>query len=175
MSYLGEPKLFPWYALKVRVGSEVATVQALESRGFHPYCPTQKERRRYSDRMKVVDKPVFPGYVFCSFDIARKLPVINCPGVDYILGFAGVPSVIPELQIASIRKMVSEGATACERFVAGDRIRVAVGPLQGVEGVLVQEPRGSRLVVSVDLLNRAASLYIDKDQTSIVRLSTPGR
>lgn len=174
MSYSGELRLHPWYALKARGGSEAATVQALENRGFHPYCP-MKEYRRYSDRMKVVEKPVFPGYIFCSFDIDRKLPVISCPGVDYILGFAGVPSVIPELQIESIRRMVSAGATACERFVAGDRIRVTVGPLQGVEGVLTQEPRGNRLVVSVDLLNRAASLYIDKDQTSIVRLSTPGR
>jgi transcription antitermination factor NusG len=174
-TYLGALTVHPWYALRVRAGSESTVVEMLEYRGFSAYCPTQKERRRYSDRMKVVAKPVFPGYVFCSFDISKKVPVISCPGVDYVVGCAGVPSAVPDVQIENIRRMVAAGAVACERFAAGDRVRVTHGPLQGVEGILAQEPRGNRLVVSVDLLNRAASLYIDKDQLSTVHLSGPVR
>jgi transcription antitermination factor NusG len=158
----------PWYALKVRNGGEASVVEALESRGLKPYCPTQKERRRYSDRMRIVDKPIFPGYVFCPFDVQKKLPIVSCPGVDYIVGFAGVPTAIPQVQMEGIRRMVEAGAMASERFAAGDRVRVMRGPLEGIEGVLVREPRGSRLVVSIELLNRAASLYIDQEQTSIV-------
>jgi transcription antitermination factor NusG len=162
--------LHSWHALKVRVGSETAVVNALETRGFTSYCPTQQERRRYSDRMKVVEKPLFPGYVFCSFDIAKKLPVVSCPGVDYIVGCAGVPAPIPEAQIEGIRRMVQAGAVASERFAAGDRVRVMHGPLQGIEGILVREPRGQRLVVSVELLNRGASLLIDQDWAITVPL-----
>ena len=158
--------LHPWFALKVRVGSEARTVELLTSRGLHPFAPTQQERRRYSDRMKNVAKPVFPGYVFCSFDIEKKLSVISCPGVDYIVGFGSVATAIPEAQIEGIRRIVAEGGVACEHFAAGDRVRVTHGALSGVEGILVQEATGNRLVVSIDLLNRGASLLVNKDHVT---------
>jgi transcription antitermination factor NusG len=166
-AFLGGRPSATWYALKVRNGSEPSVVSALQRRGLHPYCPTQKERRRYSDRMKVVTTPVFSGYVFCSFDITKKLPVVSCPGVDYIVAFAGVPAEVPELQIENIRRMIDAGAIASEPFVAGEHIRVTHGPLAGIEGILVRESRGNRLVVSIELLNQAASLYIDQDQARI--------
>lgn len=155
-----------WYALKVRNGGEMAVVDALQCRGFAPYCPTQKERRKYTDRMKVVARAVFPGYVFCRFDMEKKLPLVSCPGVDYIVGFAGRAAAIPEVQMVSLRRMIEAGATASEAWAPGDRVRVTHGALEGLEGILVREPRGSRLVISIELLNRGASLYIDQDQTS---------
>lgn len=167
----GERTADTWYALKVRTGSEASVVNALQSRGLHPYCPTHKERRRYTDRMKVVDKPLFAGYVFCAFLIEKKLPIVSCPGVDYIVGFAGAATVIPQSQIENIRRMVEAGAVASERFVSGDRVRVTHGPLAGVEGILVREARGNRLVVSIELLNQAASVYIGQDQTSVIRVA----
>lgn len=165
MAVLGGHPSTNWYALKVRTGSEPSVVSALQRRGLHPYCPMQKERRQYSDRMKVVERPVFSGYVFCPFDITRKLNVVSCPGVDYIVAFSGAPAVVPELQIENIRRMMDAGAVASEAFAAGERVRVTHGALAGIEGTLVREPRGSRLVVSIQLLNQAASLYIDQDQT----------
>lgn len=167
-AFVDQGPVNPWYALRIRQGSEPTVVEALQSRGFKPYCPTQKERRRYSDRMKIVDKPIFPGYVFCAFNVQKKLPVVSCPGVDYIVGFAGTPTAIPQIQMENVRRMVEAGATAIEHFAPGDRVRVMHGPLEGVEGILVREPRGSRLVVSIELLNRAASLYITQDQTSLI-------
>jgi transcription antitermination factor NusG len=159
-----------WYALKVRTGGELSTVTALRMRGFDPFCPTQQERRRYSDRMKVVETAVFPGYVFCKFDIQKKLPVVSAPGVEYIVGFAGIATPIPEVHIQHIRRMVKAGAGACvsDRFTQGQRVRVTHGPLEGVEGILVRDPRGDRLVVSIDLLHQSASLHIDQYQTKPV-------
>ncbi len=159
-----------WYALKVRTGGELSTVTALRSKGFDPFCPTQKERRRYSDRMKLVETAVFPGYVFCKFDIEKKLPIVSAPGVEYVVGFAGFATPIPELQIHHIRRMVKAGAGACaaDLFAPGQRVRVTHGPLEGVEGILVRDPRGDRLIVSIDLLHQSASLHIDQDQTRAI-------
>jgi transcription termination/antitermination protein NusG len=162
-----------WFALRVRVGSEASIVQLLNGRGLRAYAPTQKESRRYSDRMKKIDKPIFAGYVFCSFDINRKLPVISCPGVDYIVGFGGAATVIPEEQIEAIRRMVAEGATSCERLSTGDRVRVTHGPLAGIEATLVNESRGARLVVSIELLNRGVSLVVEKDHVALVHVAPP--
>jgi len=153
-----------WYALKVRTGGEFAAVDALRHRGFTSYSPTQKERRRYSDRMKVIETAVFPGYVFCQFDFQEKLPIISCPGVEYIVGFAGVPSPVPEDELLNVSRMIAAGASATHVLTCGQRVRVTHGPLEGIEGVLVRGATGDRLVVSIKLLNQGASLHIDEDE-----------
>ncbi len=154
----------PWYVLKVRTRGEMAVVKALRDRGFAPYCPTQEERRRYQDRMKVVSSAVFPGYVFCQFEIQKRLPILCTPGVEYIVGFAGTPIAIPEEELLHVGRMIQAGGNALPGMVRGQRVRVTHGPLQGVEGVLVQDSTGNRLVVSIELLNQSASLQVDRDQ-----------
>jgi transcription antitermination factor NusG len=114
--------------------------------------------------MKTVDKAVFPGYLFCRFDIGKKLPVISSPAVEYIVSLNGMPESIPEEQIVHIRRAVEAGALPAPYFGVGERVRVQCGALAGVEGVLVRGASRGRLVVSVDLLQRSVALEIDEDQ-----------
>jgi transcription antitermination factor NusG len=141
-------------------------VAALKYRGFAPYCPTQKQGRRYSDRIKLVDVPVFPGYVFCRFDVRQKLPVISSPGVGYIVGSANGPTAIPEQELMNVQRMLQSGASAARSLVNGQRVLVTSGPLAGVEGTLVRDSEKSRLVVSIQLLSQGASIEIDRDDVS---------
>jgi hypothetical protein len=67
-----------------------------------------------------------------------------------------------------IRRMIEAGACAVAGFERGQRVRVTHGPLQGVEGILVRDPQGDRLVLSIDLLNQSASLFIDQDHTRVI-------
>lgn len=163
-----ESRPFTWYALKVRTGGESSAAAALQNRGFDPYNPTYKERRRYSDRMKDVEKPVFPGYIFCEFDIQKKLPIISSPGVEYIVGVGGRPAPIPEREIANIRRVVAAGAAGSRPLLRGQRVRITHGSLEGVEGVLVRDAQGAHLVVSINLLNGSAWLHIDQHQIQVV-------
>lgn len=159
---------FPWFALKVRTRSEPAAASGLQTRGYDPFCPVYIERRRYCDRVKSVENPVFPGYLFCRFDPTRKVPVISSPAVEYVLGSSGVLSEIPEQEIANIRRSVEAGALPSNYLKAGQRVRVEYGSLAGVEGVLVREGAKHRLIVSVELLQRAVSLHIDQDQITVL-------
>jgi transcription antitermination factor NusG len=161
-----------WYPLKVRSGGELSAAAALRIRGFDPYCPTQKERRRYSDRMKLVEAAVFPGYVFCQFDIRRKLSVITSPGVEYIVAFADPPTPVPEEEIVTIRRVIDAGAQATPYLARGQRVRVTHGALEGVEGILVRDASGDRLVISIELVNQSASLHIDIDEVCPVGRTT---
>jgi transcription antitermination factor NusG len=155
---------FAWYVLKIRTGGELAAVTALKHRGYAPYCPMRKEHRRYSDRIKVVDAAVFPGYVFCQFDSQKKLPIISCPGVEYIVGFADGPAAVPEVELMNVRRMLDAGASTVRGMEQGQRVRVTHGPLEGVEGILVRDAISDRLVVSIELLNQGASLHINQDE-----------
>jgi transcription antitermination factor NusG len=149
-----------WFALKVRTGGEATAAAALTQRGFEVYSPTRQERRRYSDRMKVVHVAMFPGYVFCRFDIARRTPILGSPGVEYIVGFSGEPMPISYSEMSGIRRLIELGAEVTPTFEVGQRVRVTHGPLEGVEGILLCDSKGSRLTVAIQLLMRSATLQI---------------
>jgi transcription antitermination factor NusG len=158
-----------WYALKVHARAEAAVVKALQNRGFSPYCPMRRESRRYSDRIKVVETALFSGYVFCQFDAKRKLPLITCPGVEHIVGTPEGPTSIPFQQLLDVKRMIDAGALAVHGLECGQSVRVISGVLQGIEGTLIRETSGDRLVVSIELLNQGAALYVSSEDLSAAR------
>jgi transcription antitermination factor NusG len=159
-----ESSKLPWYAVKVRTRSEPIAVAALLNRGYDPFAPTIAERRPYSDRMAVVQVPVFPGYVFCRLDTQDKVPVISSPAVEYIVSFAGQPATVPDEEIEAVRRAVEAGGCPRTYLSIGQRIRIEYGSLAGLEGVLERNGKENRIVVSVHLLQRSVSVEIDEDQ-----------
>ena len=159
-----EESRVPWYALKVRTRSELMAASALRSRGHGPFCPTYLERRRYSDRMKLVQAVYFPGYIFCQFELSAKLSILTSQAIEYIVGTAGVPSAIPKTEMNSICLAVRAGARPATYPKTGQHVRVEYGALKGIEGVLEKTASHARLVVSVHLLQRSVSLLIAEDQ-----------
>ena len=162
------PSYLPWYALKVRTRSEPVVVTVLRNRGYDPFAPTMAERRRYCDRMTVVETPVFPGYVFCRLDPRKKVPVLSAPAVEYIVSFAGAPVIVPEDEIEAVRRAIEAGARPRPYLAAGQRIRIEYGAPAGLEGILVRQGSEHRLVVSINLLQRSVSVEIDEDQVQAI-------
>jgi transcription antitermination factor NusG len=155
---------YPWYALKVRVRGELLIRKALELKDYQIFLPTYKETRQYSDRLKKIDVPLFPGYLFCRLDVNRRLPILTTPGVDYILGSNGEPEPVPESEIAAIAQVLNSGAIVgpWPFLKTGSRVRVEKGAFAGVEGIFVSERGADRLVLSVTMLQRSISVEIDR-------------
>ena len=153
-----------WFALKVRARSEDLVAQSLRAKGYGCLLPTYPERRRYSDRIKDVHLALFPGYVFCHFDPAYKLPVITTPMVHEVVGFGRMPCPVAEDEVAAIRQIITSGSLVrpWPYLSAGQKVRIQDGPLKGVEGVLVSERGRDRLVVSVHLLQRSVAVEIER-------------
>jgi transcriptional antiterminator NusG len=152
----------PWYALKVRSRSEMLAIASPHHYGFEPYCPQTKTPAQYSHRLETTGKPVFPGYLFCRFELSSQANVLATSSVDRVIGFGSQPNPVLAHEIEAIRRMVDQGAVAAPAPKAGDRIRVRAGALKGVEGVLVRESSSNSFVVSVQLLQRFVSLSIDQ-------------
>jgi transcription antitermination factor NusG len=163
------PGYQPWYALKVRTRSEPVVVTALRNRGYDPFAPVIPERRRYCDRMTVVQTPVFPGYILCRLDAHKKVPVISTPGVEYIVSFAGAPAIVPEEEVEAVRRALEAGARPRPYLAVGQRVRIEYGSLAGLEGILLRQGNEHRLVVSVHLLQRSVSVEIDEDQVRSIK------
>ena len=137
----------------------------LDSRGYERFLPTFRSRRRWSDRVKELQVPLFPGYVFCRFDAARRTPILECAGVAGIVGFGNQLAPIPPEEIASIQAIL-QSSLPFEPYPflgVGQKIRIDRGPLAGVEGVVVGVKNGFRLVASVTLLQRSVSVEIDRE------------
>jgi transcriptional antiterminator NusG len=157
-----------WYALKIRTRSEPVALASLEHYGFESYCPQVKVRRRYSDRLKSVAEPVFPGYLFCRFDLSSKSKVLSSNAVERVVGFGSQAAPIPASEIEAIRRMVDEGGAAAPVPRKGDRVRVIAGSLRGIEGILVRETAAASFVVSVLLLQRSVSLSIEQSAVELI-------
>lgn len=161
----GDPSgIVSWYALKVRTRSEDLAATVLRNRGYEPFAPMYNERRKYSDRIKAVQAPAFPGYIFCRFSPQEKGPVLSSPAVAYIVGLAGTATPIADSEIDAIRRGIDAGARPIAYPSIGQRVVVQYGSLAGVEGVLTRIGGENRLTLSVHLLQRSVSLTIDRDQ-----------
>jgi len=162
---------FPWFALQVRARHEVMVANSLQGKGYEPFVPQYHSRRRWSDRIKVVEAPLFPGYLFCRFDINNRLPLLTAPGVIQIVAFNRVPAPVEEAEICAIQSLVASGfpRQPWPFLQAGDRVRIDSGPLRGLEGLLVEVRGTRRLVVSVSLLQRSVAVEIDSSLVTALR------
>lgn len=162
-----------WYALRVRSNFEWVVAAALRERGFEEYLPTYRSRRRWSDRVKEVESPLFPGYVFSRFSLQNRLPILTAPGVLHVVGTGRIPQQVAESEILAVQAMVRSGAPLMPwPFLrVGQRVALERGPLAGLEGILVVVKNTSRIVVSVDLLQRSIATEVESDWIRPVRES----
>ena len=155
-----------WYAIRVRSKFESFASASLRGKGYEEFLPLYRSRRRWSDRAKELDLPLFPGYLFCKLDVnSRLLPVFTTPGVVSIVGAGKVPIAIPDAEIAAIQKVVKSGlgALPCPFLNVGARVYIERGPLEGIEGTVAIVKKKHKLFVSVPLLQRSVMVQIDRE------------
>lgn len=155
-----------WYALQIqsRLASVASTV--LQGKGYEEFLPVYTSRRRWSDRMKTIELPLFPGYLFCRFNPRdRMLPILTTPGVMGIVSAGKTPLPIAEDEIDAVRRVIRSGLAAqpWPYLNVGSRIYIEAGPLAGLEGVVTSTDKNYRLVVGVTMLQRSVAVEIDRE------------
>src|SRR5271155_733837 len=165
----------PWYALQVRTRYERAVAAYLTGLDYEWFLPVFKDRKRWSDRIKQIEIPLFPGYLFCRFDAQKRLPILKIPGVVQIVGYNRQPISVDESEIAAIQTLVASGVPnqPCSFVEIGDRVRIESGPLRGLQGILVEARGRHKFVLSVSLLQRSVAVEIDSISVTPVR-AIPG-
>ena len=160
-----------WYAAYTSANHEKKAAAEITRRGVESFLPLYRAVRRWSDRRVELEMPLFPGYVFVHLALRDRLRVLLVPGVAKLVGFGGLPAALPDEQIEALRAGLS-GCLHAEPhpfLTAGHRVRVKAGPLQGLEGFVVRRKNGLRLVVSLDLIQRAAAVEIDEADVEPIR------
>lgn len=162
-----------WYALRVKSRYENSVASHLQARGFESFSPVYKCRRRWSDRFKEIELPLFPGYVFCQFDPSNRLPILTVPGIVHVVGSGRTPIPVEQTEIEAIQTAVKSGLPRkpWPFLEVGQKVRLEHGPLCGVEGILVGFRGHQRLVLSVTLLQRSVAVQVDEAWVSPLRPS----
>ena len=154
---------YPWFALQVRSRYENIVTAHLSGKGYEWFLPLHKCRRRWSDRFKEIEQPLFPGYIFCRLNLLDRLPILITPGVILIVGIGKTPVPIDEPEIAAIQAAVRSGLPSqpWPFMRIGQRVKIEHGPLCGLDGVLLEFRGHHRLVLSVTLLKRSIAVQIE--------------
>jgi transcription antitermination factor NusG len=156
---------YRWYALHIRCQHEKKVASSLQRDGFTTFLPLLHEVHRWSDRLKRVQVPLFPCYVFlrCRHSPEIRMVLLRTPGVLSIVGCHGAGDPIPDDEIDAIRAVVAQKvALEPYPFIAlGERIRIVGGALDGIEGIIVRREGNRRLIISVTTIERSLAISLE--------------
>jgi transcription antitermination factor NusG len=160
----------PWFAVRVKSNYEKPVSAVLRGKGFEEFVPIYRARRQWSDRIKVIDLPLFPGYLFCRIDLNKRMPVLTTPGFLYLVGKGKTPEPVDEQEVMAIQAVVRSGLPALPwpAVFVGQKVLLGRGPLRGVEGVVAKIADQHRIYVNATLLQRSVSVQVDPEWISTV-------
>lgn len=168
-----------WYAAYVRSRYEKKVAEQFHKREIEHFLPLISRLRQWKDRKKLLDLPLFPGYIFTRIALNSRLKVITADGVIRLVGFSGRPTPIPQRQIEDIRRLLSfpEAIEPAVYMNEGDCVKIIYGPLAGIQGRLIERHGKRRIQVGIDLIQCAISVEVDcrwvKPLGTTTQITTP--
>jgi len=161
---LGVAEVERWFAVQTYARHEKVVAHEVRELGITSFLPLVRQVRQWSDRRKMVDFPLFSGYVFVKLlpQNDKRLQVLRLNGVVSFVGTTGMGIPIPDDQIEAVRLLVEEKLPLCSHpfLKIGQRVRIRSGALTGVEGILVSRSGERTLVISLDAIQRSLSLQV---------------
>jgi transcription antitermination factor NusG len=172
-----DSKALEWFALQVSGRRTVEVAKALRYKGCDAFTPTKSVERRWCDRTRMIEYPLLPGYVFAKVDLRHRFPILVTPGVLGIVGVGKEPVPISDNEIASFQGVLRSGLTvrSWPFLHRGDWVRIEEGPLSGVTGILIDDRKTYRVVVSVELIQRSIAVEVDRDAVSALKSAQPAK
>jgi transcription antitermination factor NusG len=162
----------PWFVVQVVPRLETKVSLFLKCHGYESFLPTYKVKRRWSDRIKVLHQPLFPGYVFYRVNAGMFHPRTGESGMVRVVSFGGKPSAIPEDEIDALHQIVRTDVKTYPfhpYLRIGQKVQIKDGPLSGIVGAIVQIKNTKRLILSVDAVMQ--SICVDADVCGIADMS----
>ena len=154
-----------WYAVQTRSRHERVVVAQFKEQSVNAFLPTVTRVQKWSDRSKLIEFPLFSGYVFVHVTVSPEMrrTVLFTRGVAGFVGMGGEPVSIPDDQIHAVKQLLEQNVSCTTHpfLKVGQRVRIRSGSLEGVEGILVAHDGNRKLVVSVDAIERAFSIHLE--------------
>lgn len=151
-----------WFAVHTRSRHENVVAQQLRGQEIEHLLPVYSSVRRWKDRTKQLTLPLFPGYLFVRIHKSQSLRVLELPGVARLVG-SPKPHPLADREVDQIQQwsLFPHLVEPHPYLRVGQRVRVCRGPMADLDGVLLRKKSTLRLVVSIELIQRAVAVEID--------------
>jgi len=152
-----------WFAVQVVPHHEIVVDRLLSCKGYECFLPMCTVKRAWSDRLKTLQQPLFPGYIFCRSRQTTVTPILRTSGVIRIVSFGGTPCAVPDSEIEDLRQVIQSQRQAYPvPFLAiGRKVQMKTGPLTGIVGIVTKFKKRDRLVLSVESIMRGVAIEVD--------------
>jgi len=153
-----------WFVIYVKSHHEKAVERALSQSGYDCFLPLKKSLKRYCDRMKWVEEPLFPNYIFVRNTIQDQIRILQQPSVFSFVCCGGLPSVVRDDVIMTIRHLIRSGVkyeVSRMDFVEGERVILSTGILAGMTGEIVEVIGQKKVRIRIDQLGQSMLLTVD--------------
>ena len=145
----------PWYALYLHSRAEKKVFARLSEMGYEAYLPLVTRMKRWSDRLKKVEEPLFKSYLFVRADETTHYEILSVPGVTKFVSFERKAVRVPENQINAIKKycddfVEDEKDQEQIEFHEGQLVRITSGEMMGLVGRLAPIKNKKRLIVYIE-------------------------
>ena len=160
-----------WLAVYTRPRWEKKVNKLLSDKGVENYCPLNKVRRKWSDRVKVVEEPLFKSYVFVKVNDEDRSDVRMTPGVINFVYWQGKPAVIKEKEIGAIKRFLDEYENVEVQPLevkVHQRVKITTGPLMDQEGQVL-EVKHKKAKVAIDSLGYILVASVEKTKLATVK------
>jgi transcription antitermination factor NusG len=161
-----------WFAVYTRNKHEKVVDTQLSKLGIETFLPIREQLSQWKDRKKIIETPLFPGYLFTCIDLKQDyLKVLSTKGVVTLLGINGIPQSIPDDEVQSL-KYVMKSNYKYDPYASlqkGVKVIVVRGPLEGTVGDIVKKSGKFKLKVSVELIKSSIIMDIDASDVEVVQ------
>lgn len=159
---------YRWYVVYTRANGESAALANLRRQGFEAWLPVCRKQRSHAGKVDVVLRPLFPRYLFVSFDpmIARWRSILSTVGVADLIRSGDQPVPVPDDVVASLREREVNGAIEIPPnpvLSPGEVVRVTGGPFADFYGRILMLSSSQRVAVLLDLLGRTVKVHFKPD------------
>ena len=159
-----------WYVLYTKPKNEKKVAERLSAAGYNVYCPLHKVKRQWSDRVKIIEEPLFKGYLFIQVEDHKRDQVFSFPGTVRYLFWLRRPALVRDAEIKTIRKWLGEYAHEdidISDILPGDYVRITSGPFTGEQAVLLDKTN-KKAIVQLKELGIQLSLSLTNSGLSVL-------
>jgi transcription antitermination factor NusG len=159
-----------WYVVNTRPRWEKKISTFLDNKGFEYYCPLNKVTKQWSDRKKIVNEPLFKGYIFVKLEEAEKFKILDIDGILNFIYWIGKPAIVRDSEIENIRKYLCEfedveiGEIKLEK---GQEVIIKQGVLMDYKGIIL-ELNNNKAWVRINSMGIVLSAEFKKERLSPV-------
>jgi transcription antitermination factor NusG len=159
-----------WFAAYTFSCHEKRVAQHLSTRHIDFFLPIHRKVNRWKNGLRMlIERPLFPGYVFVKIDCRNRVRVLELPGVLSLVGAGREPTPLPYEEIEGLRRGIHFlNAEPHPLLKSGEKVFIRKGPLEGMTGIVVRQKNNTRVILTLDLIMKSISVEVAEQDLEVV-------